>query len=63
MRAAAHAREVLELLEHEAADAAPVVVGVRRELLDEERPHAALLEVALVDPVVLAARVSNAHSA
>ena len=49
-----HAREVVELLEHERADAAAVPVGVHRELVDEQRPHVALLEVARVDPVVRA---------
>ena len=60
MRAAADAREVLELLEHEAADAAPLVVGVHGELLDEERAHVALLEVALVHPVVGAGDLEGA---
>ena len=49
---AVHAREVMELLEHERADAAAVHLGVHRELVDEQRPHVALLEVARVDPVV-----------
>src|SRR4029079_10882057 len=52
VRAAAHAREVLELLEHERSDAAPLIVGVRRELLHEERPHVARLEEARIDPVI-----------
>src|SRR4029453_3424130 len=60
MRAAADARQMLELLQHERADATAVIVGVRRQLLDEQRPHAALLEVPHVDPAVVAAGVGCA---
>ena len=53
-------REVLELLEDEAADAPALVVGVHGQLLDEERAHVALLEVALVHPVVGAGDLERA---
>ena len=60
MGAAPHARQMLELIQHEGAHAAAVVVGMRRQLLHEERPHAALLEVAHVDPAVAAAGIRRA---
>src|SRR5262249_34512201 len=60
MRAPAHASEMLQLLEHEGPHTAPVVVRVGGELLDEQRPHPALLEVAHVDPAVVAAGVRRA---
>ena len=60
VRASADARQVLHLLEHEAPDAAPLVVRVHRQLLDEERAHVALLEVPEVDPVVGAADLEGA---
>ena len=52
---AVHAREVVELFEHERADAAcRCRLRMHRELVDEQRTHLALLEVARVDPVVAA---------
>src|SRR4029450_3621085 len=46
--------QVLELPQQQAADPAPLVAGVDRELLHEERPHLVLGEVALVHPVFAA---------
>src|SRR5262249_22247464 len=57
MRAAAHPGQVLELLQHEGAYSPAVIVGVSGQLLDEERPHAPLLEVPHVDPAVVSAGV------
>ena len=51
---AVHAREVVQLLERERAHTLAVIIGMDRELVDEQRPHVALLEVARVDPVIRA---------
>src|SRR5262245_34786015 len=51
---------MLELLEHESPDTAPVVVRMGGELLYEQGPHPALLEVPHVDPAVVAAGVRGA---
>ena len=54
MRATANTREVHQLLNHAGADAATLKIGMSCELLDEHRPHVAVVEIAWVYPVVIA---------
>src|SRR5690606_29176302 len=54
MSAAAQARQMLQLLEHEGAHAAPLVIGVDGELVHVQRPHPPLREIARVDPAIRA---------
>src|SRR5215470_12977102 len=55
MRAASEPCRMLNLFEHERPDAHAVIIGMDRNLLYKQGSHAALFEVSMIHPAVVAA--------